>query len=143
MAQQPHKNAHKEVERDHWGKNQWDLRREFLQEKGISRFAAFGTSGEGHYLPTGLEEISCAILTPDEKVRFCILGWDENKIAPDGTTGYYTLTLRECSLKEIGTGEYNSEYIRARKQLGLPLTEEQERILREWEEEQKKYYPNN
>ena len=131
------------VSKDRWGKNQWEVAQELLREQGLTKLAGFQESPEGEYLPAGpdgawLETMRWFILTPDEMVRSCMLDdWDENKTAPDGSKGYYILRVREWPQEEVATEEDNPDYMRARKELDLPLTEEQQKILQKWEEEHK------
>lgn len=67
------------------------------------------------------------ILTPDGKLWDYTIDWDPEKLNPDGEKGYYTLT----EPREETEWDNRSYYIRARQELGFPLTEEQERILKE------------
>ncbi|MFH1584715.1 MAG: hypothetical protein ABIB12_01135 [Patescibacteria group bacterium] len=127
------------VDRDRWGKDQGEVAQSLLQEEsGLKEFVAFRSFPEGEYLPAGsngawIENISVSVLTPDGAVRDYFIGWDENKTAPDGTDGYYKLSSPGVSWSQESLTRYQDDicYIRARKQLGLPLTEEQERILQE------------
>lgn len=117
------------------GRHQGQILVELLKEEGFFSFARFGASGEGKYLPTGLEEMSWSVMTPDGSVRDVWLGWDENKVAPDGSQGFYKLTIMPLWSQELHKEyEANPGYIRARKELGLPLTTEQEEILNQSQE---------
>lgn len=125
------------VTKDRWGKNQWEVAQELLKEQGTTKFAAFQECPEGEYLPAGsngawLETMSWAVMTPNENVRDYFIGWDENKIAPDGSKGYYVLENRPLwSQQTIYDYRDDPHYLRARKELGLLLTKEQEKILKE------------
>jgi len=126
-----------ELPRDKWGKLYEEILAELLEERGVTEHAAFHQAGEGLELPSGFETSSFLVLTPDGTLWDYYLDWDPEKLNPDGEKGYYKLREpREAT--EEGLKE-DPQYLRARKQLNLPLTEEQERILRAWEEEQKKY----
>ncbi|MDP2641368.1 MAG: hypothetical protein Q8P39_02400 [Candidatus Yanofskybacteria bacterium] len=118
--------------KDCWGKDQGDILSEFLKTKGITTYTTFWVSSEGKELPTGLESMGFWVLTLEGTVQIYSVDWDENKTAPDGSKGYY-IVHPETSWSEtdIAKEEKNPNYLRARKELGLPLTEEQERILKE------------
>lgn len=120
---------------DRWGKSIGEVFRELLQERGIAKYADVYSVTDGKELPSGLESHGFWILTSDGKLWDYTIEWDADKLNPDGEKGYYML-----SEPRDATGEWDDRpyYIRARKQLNLPLTEEQERILQEWEAEQKK-----
>lgn len=142
---------HEFVERDKWGKDQEDILDELLKEQGIIKYAIVHASFEGGRLPTKLETSSWSILLPDERILGFTLDWDPKRIAPDGSKGYYKLkgpTGGKRAEDESGEITYftpkgpveviepgwrlkDPYYIRARKELGLPLTEEQEKILEE------------
>lgn len=118
---------------DRWGKYPGDVFRELLQERGITKYADVYSTAEGTEFPSGLEMHAFWILTPDGKLWDYTIDWDPEKIAPDGSKGYYTLIEPR---EETGWAN-RPYYIHARKELGLPLTEEQEKILQQWEEEHK------
>lgn len=118
--------------RDKWGKTKDDVVDELLQEKGISTCAGIAGVGEGE-LPTGIEAESGYILAPDGKIWAYMTKWDPEKTNPDGEKGYYTLFY----LDEVDLNEWKNspDYFRAREQLDLPLTEEQEKTLQQWKKE--------
>ena len=122
-----------ELPRDKWKKTYEDILDELLKERGVTEYVAFDQTGEGLPLPSGFETSSFIILTPDGKVWDCFLDWNPERINPDGEKGYYK--LREPRERSAEYLESDTNYIRARKQMSLPLTEEQEHILRKWEEE--------
>ena len=129
-----------DLPKDKWGNNLGEIFRALLTERGVTNYAYVGSTTEGGELPSGLEPCSFWILTPDGKFQSYTIDWDPEKLNPDGEKGYYK--LREPWERPVEEGDslwLKPDYITARKQLNLPLTEEQERILREWEEEQKKY----
>ena len=126
-----------ELPRDKWGKLYEEILAELLEERGVTEHAAFHQAGEGLELPSGFETSSFLVLTPDGTLWDYYLDWDPEKLNPDGEKGYYK--LRDAWERSTQYFEDDSQYLKARKQLNLSLTEEQERILREWEEEQKKY----
>ncbi len=123
------------AERDKWGKTPGDILRELLADQGITEYAVIGGSTEGGKLPTDLETESWVILTPDGKLWDYFLDWDPETINPDGEKGYYRFREPREETPE-GYQDYPG-YLRARRELGLPLTEEQEHIFQEWEEEHK------
>jgi len=121
-------------------KERASLFRDLFAEKGITEFVMFGGSGEGKKLPGGMESESGAVLSSDGKVYRFWLDWDDEKTAPDGSKGYYTLGendkividgVEHSYFEEKDPKEYenDSSYISARKKLGLPLTPEQQEIL--------------
>jgi len=120
------------VERDKWGKDQDDIFNELLKEQGITEYAITGGSSEGDQLPTKLETESWFILLPDERILGFILDWDPKRIAPDGSKGYYRLKKTVESFVEDWRIK-DPHYIRARTKLGLPITKEQEKILKDHE----------
>jgi hypothetical protein len=122
-----------EPERDKWGKCAGDIIDELLKERGVNVYATFGDHDEGGPMPTGIYNWSTLVLTPDGKLWDYFLDWDPEKINSDGEKGYYKLREpRERSSEYFKSDPY---YLRARKQMNLPLTEDQEHILRKWEEE--------
>ena len=108
---------------------------ELLKGKGIDRFALITMDWEGNTLPGGTPTESGEILTDKGKVFRFWLDWDPTKVSPDGTQGWYTLGEERMFFSEIDPlrDRYPTDksYLRARKELDLPLTQEQERILRE------------
>ncbi|MFH1584851.1 MAG: hypothetical protein ABIB12_01855 [Patescibacteria group bacterium] len=117
-----------QLPQDKWGNNLGEIFRALLTERGITEYASVYSTAEGTELPGGLEACSFWILTPsDGKLWDYTIAWDSEKLNPDGEKGYYTLT----EPREAAGWEDKPDYIRARKELGLPFTEEQERILRE------------
>jgi hypothetical protein len=129
-----------EVPRDKWGKTYDDVLDEFLRKRGVIKYVAFDQTGEGLPLSSGFETSSFLVLTPDGKLWDIFLDWDPEAMNPDGEKGYYKLREpRERTVEESDSLWRDPSYLRARKQLNLPLTEEQEQILKDWEEEQKKY----
>lgn len=124
--------------RDKWGKTPSEVFNELLVERGISKYATVTATQDGVDLPSGIESQVWWVLTPDENVQTYALRWDEDKQAPDGSRGYYVLLISEAwSRDSIEEMRDDSDYLRARKELRLPLTEEQEKILQKWEEEHK------
>jgi len=111
---------------------------ELLREKGISRYVEIEGDWEGDILPGGTPNESGNILTEDGKVYTYWLGWDPEKIAPDGIKGWYTLgesfkdpvtgephpLFREVTPEEFQEMykhplEKDPDYLRAKKELGL------------------------
>lgn len=124
--------------RDHWGKTSGEVFDELLRDRGITRYSTFRGSAEGEELPSGIESVSRWILTPDETVQVFMLEWDQNRSAPDRSKGYYILrTSGPWSQERLVREATNPNFLRARKELALALTERQVRILREWEESTK------
>ncbi|MBI2594863.1 MAG: hypothetical protein HYW38_01215 [Candidatus Colwellbacteria bacterium] len=122
---------HRQPIRDKWGKTPSEVFEELLREQGIVRYATINATQDGVDLPSGIEAQVWIILTPDGIVQTYGLRWDESRTAPDGSKGYYTLLTQEPWSQEEVEAFNNFGYLRARKELGLPLTEEQERILKE------------
>ena len=120
-----------QIERDKWGKTHTDIFDELLRERGIPRYALIHGVGEGEILPTGLENDYWVILTPDEKIEGYWLDWNPEKLNPDGEKGYYIFRDSVPSSRPSEKDQKDPYYLRARKKLGLPLTQEQERILKE------------
>lgn len=118
---------------DRWGKYPGDVFRELLQEREVTKYVDVYSSAEGTEFPSGLEMHAFWILTPDGKLWVYTVDWNPEKLSPDGEKGYYTLT----EPREVSGWDNRPHYIRARKELGLSLTEEQQKILRKWEEEYK------
>lgn len=100
-----------------------------LKGQGIvGPWVAFGTINEGKHLPDEVESESGMILTQDGRVFTYWLGWDEDKIASDGTKGWYTLGE---NFKDPQTGEphplfrevkpdpSDSSFLTAKKKLGI------------------------
>lgn len=115
------------LSKDKWGKTYADILAELLDPE-FTDSPSFGWEGEGIEMPSGLEPVSWQILTKEEKVLGFWLEWDPKKNAPDGSKGYYSLRR---DVKEHRPNSQNPGYIRARKELNLPLTKEQERIFKE------------
>lgn len=122
---------------DKWGKTTRDILRELLAEQGITEYAVSGSSTEGGKLPTDLETTSWSVLTPDGRLWDYFLDWNPEKLNPDKEKGYYE--FREPREQDPGGYQETPEHLHALRELGLPLTEEQERILREWEAEHKSH----
>lgn len=125
------------VERDKWGKDQDDILDELLKEQGITEYAIEGGSDEGGQLPTKLETCSWIILLSNERILGFWLDWDPKRIAPDGSKGYYRLKRSEGPAEgRLAKGWWlkSPSYIYARTKLGLPITEKQEKILKEDQE---------
>lgn len=122
---------------------------ELLKELGITEeFITIDAVSEGKPLPGGFSSESGTILTKDGKVYDYWLDWDPEKIAPNGSKGYYTLGE---NFKDPVTGEfyslfkeillesklypkpYDRSFLFAKKRLGIPLTQEEEKILEKYE----------
>jgi hypothetical protein len=129
---------------------------DLLKEMGINEeFETFDETIEGSELPGEIPEESGMILTKSGKIYHYWLDWDPEKIAPDGSKGYYTLgenfkdpdtgepypLFREASPEEYKEyqehPEEHIEYLLAKRKLNLPLTEKEKEILREYEEKWK------
>ena len=80
-----------------------DVVAELLKEKGITEWESldYGNS-EGDVLPGGVYNESGRILTKSGRVYDYWLLWDSEKIAPDGSKGYYSLGE---NFKDPVTGE--------------------------------------
>ncbi|OHA71420.1 MAG: hypothetical protein A3E07_01930 [Candidatus Wildermuthbacteria bacterium RIFCSPHIGHO2_12_FULL_45_9] len=133
-------------------KSQHDVIARLLREEhGINRYEEIDGDAEGDILPGDIPNESSAILTADGRVFYLWLDWDPEKEPPAemkalGVKGWYTLGE---DFKDPHTGEPyplfrevfpgneaypnpdDQAFIRARKELDLPLTQEQERILKE------------
>lgn len=124
--------------KDKWGKTPSQIFGELLREQGVAEYVDIGGTWEGRMLPSGIEDESKDILTKDGTVRIYMLRWDPEKVAPDGTKGYYVLgTTVTYDADGIRRLQADPRYIKGRKKLGLPLTDEQQKILQKWEEEHK------
>ena len=75
---------------------------ELLKEKGITEWELIDGCDEGKTLPGGITEESGTILAKDGKIYDYWLDWDPEKIAPDGSKGYYALGE---NFKDPVTGE--------------------------------------
>lgn len=110
-----------------------------LLEAGITnKFEVVSLAGEGKELPNGIESESGWILLDDGRAFMYWLDWDENKTAPDGNMGYYTLGNNETFESDGNQVKYFSEItpdegdlsnVVARKRLDLPLSEKQKEAL--------------
>jgi hypothetical protein len=69
----------------------YELVGELLKEQGIKKFVPLDGDAEGDVLPGGVYNESGIVLSSDGKVYQFWLDWDDEKIAPDGSKGYYTL----------------------------------------------------
>lgn len=127
-----------------------DVLDELFKEKGISPYVVIDADVGGQILPGDVPEFSGKVAAQNGKVYRYWLWWDHTNRAPNGNKGYYELgehlinpITGETGFREVPPEEFqrlykrplaqDKGYIRARKQLGLPLTEEQERILKERE----------
>lgn len=118
-------------------KEQGELMVGLCRELGIiGEFTTFDGSSEGEMRP-GVCAESGKILTKEGKIYHYWLDWDPEKIAPDGTKGYYSLGDNRKSprtgepypfFREATPEEYRKyqkhpegypEYIAAKKKLGL------------------------
>ncbi|MBI2506679.1 MAG: hypothetical protein HYW00_00880 [Candidatus Colwellbacteria bacterium] len=112
-----------------------DLVGYLLREMGIEgRHELFDTTSEGKIMPGGGVNESGKLLLEDGRVFTWWLDWDENKTAPDGTKGWYTLGENDfieyegkklAYFYEILPGDEsypkpdNEAFLRANKELGL------------------------
>src|SRR3989344_8227949 len=133
-------------------KSQHDVIARLLREEhGINRYEEIDGDAEGDILPGDIPNESSAILTADGRVFRLWLDWDPEKEPPAemkalGVKGWYTLGetrsfkaegqeipyFREVLITDEDYPKPDDQaFIVARKELGLPLTQEQERILRE------------
>jgi hypothetical protein len=128
-----------------------------LREQGImGQWEQLEGTTEGKSLPGGIESCSGTILTEDGKIYHYWLDWDPEKIAPDGSKGYYTLGENKYYTDEKGEKcpffeeaspeeykryqehpEEHIEYLLAKKELNLPLSDKEKEILKEYEEKWK------
>jgi len=107
---------------------------ELLKEKGITEWELIDGCDEGKTLPGGITEESGTILTKDGKIYDYWLDWDPEKIAPDGSKGYYTLGENRTFMDKGKQHRYfeeinpedelypkpdDSSFIAAKKRLGL------------------------
>jgi len=124
---------------------------DLLQEKGIARYIEIDGDTEGDVLPGDIPNKSGMILTEDGKVYSYWLDWDPEKEPPErkkveGVEGWYTLgENKQYEVKgEVRTffREIPPEseaypkpddyaFLGAKRELGLPLTEEELNILKE------------
>ena len=111
-----------------------DVVEELLKTKGITKYIEVDGVSEGDVLPGGVYKVSGAILTQNDKIYDYWLIWDPEKIAPDGSKGYYSLGEnscftdekgeRHCYFEEVTPEEYkrhqtNPAYLDAKKKLGI------------------------
>lgn len=124
-----------------------DLMTSLLEEHGImGKWEQIEGSSEGRDLPGGVPMLSGTILTEDGRVFSYWLDWDPDKIAPDGTKGWYTLGGNKTYEHEGETLSFFEEvlpddegypksddtsFLSAKRKLDLPMTEEELNILRE------------
>jgi|GEM_PF-4629684 len=123
----------------------YELIGELIGKLGIGRFIPIEGDAEGDILPGGVYNESGILLASDGKLYRYWLGWDDEKISPDGEKGYYTLgedfkdpdtkepypLFRELSADEYESYRLSEGYISARQELGLPITPEQQKVLDE------------
>lgn len=123
-----------------------DLIGNLLRDLNIKTpYIVFDGSSEGKTLPGGFVNESGELLASDGKAYHYWLDWNDEKNAPDGSKGYYTLgedfkdpdtkepypLFRELKDDEYESYQLSEGYISARKELGLPITPEQQKVLDE------------
>ncbi|MCL5016303.1 MAG: hypothetical protein M1312_01680 [Patescibacteria group bacterium] len=140
----------KEV-RDKWGMDQDAVISDQLARAGITGYVLLDADGQGHVLPTGLEDVNEVFVGSDGNAHNVWLRWNPNKKAPDGSMGYYELEEYNDNNKSVpwtkgpdippmkrgeaeaeGTVYLDPWYIQARKLLDLPVSDDQEEILRDY-----------
>ena len=142
------------LSRDKWEMSAQDAIGDQLARVGIPEYVELGGDYEGNLLPSGSEEnsgiesISMIFLAPNGNIYDVWLGWNPDKTAPDGSRGYYELYSYDHALSRrvvwtrgepLPTPKESSEsketpgsVVQARKLLGLPVTEKQEKALRDF-----------
>ena len=76
---------------------------DLLSEQGIQeKFEPFDTTSEGKVMPGGGVNESGYVLLENGRIFAFWLNWDPEKLAPDGTKGWYTLGE---NFKDPHTGE--------------------------------------
>jgi len=110
-----------------------EVEAELLKEKGITEYEHLEGTTEGDILPGGVDEVSGTILAKDGKIYHYWLDWDPEKIAPDGSKGYYALgenfkdpvtgelypLFKEVSPERYQKYQDDPSFIAAKKRLGL------------------------
>ncbi len=150
------------LDRDKWGMNHVDAVGDQLARFGITAYVLMNINGEGQILPSdpdgsGVEDITMAFNASDGNGYYVSLRWNPDKTAPDGSRGYYELESSRFFV-DSATGKNAVEripwvegqpipiqdrdkvdpastepyYIQSRKLLGLPVSEKQEEILRDF-----------
>ena len=152
----------KGVSRDKWGMGTFDAIGDQLARFGITAYVEMDSEGEGRILLSGAEEgtgildASMEVVASDGNLYTVWLNWNPDKTAPDGTKGYYELDSPHFANEATGKGNvelilwvegqpipiqdqgkgdnFSSKpwYIQSRKLLGLPVSEKQEEILRDF-----------
>lgn len=137
--------------RDKWGMDIGDVISDQLARAGITAYVFLDGDGQGHVLPTGLEDVNEVFVGSNGNAHNVWLRWNPNKPAPDGSMGYYELEeynddnksvpwTKSSDIPPMKRGDAEAEgtvylepyYIQARKILDLPISDDQEEILRDY-----------
>ncbi len=88
-----------------------DTLRRLVMDQGIATFVPFLVTGEGNFLPNGVEESSGYVLDATGRVFRFWLAWDAEREAP-------VLSVWR-PVESSARWETHPEYVRARETLGL------------------------
>lgn len=118
--------------KDKWGDYLDEMIVKLLRKKGYEKFGLIFEVDESEDNPPGTHGPNLfTLVEPSGKARFGINHWDWNETAPDGSKGYYRLDLErywgEGHIKE--ERDRNPRFLRALREAGLPLTEEEKKRL--------------
>ncbi len=140
----------REAERDKWGMDQDAVIGDQLARAGITAYVLLDAEPEGGILPTSIGDVNEVFVGSDGNIHNVVLRWNPNKQAPDGSTGYYDFETWDRSSQKIvpwtkgpdippmrrgdaeGTTYLDPDYIQSRKLLDLPISDDQEEILRDY-----------
>ncbi|MCL5016302.1 MAG: hypothetical protein M1312_01675 [Patescibacteria group bacterium] len=148
------------LDRDKWGMSTEDAIGDQLARAGITAYVFIDGDGQGQILPSGpeensgIEDANWQFIASDGRIYNVWLRWNPNKKAPDGSMGYYELEewdrdsrkfvpwtkypppippMKRGDVGKIGGPAYlDPDYIQARKLLDLPVSDDQEEILRDY-----------
>lgn len=133
-----------------WLKEIDDLLVSLFNTQGITgRWVHFtaSSSPEDKLLPGNVKRHSGMILTEDGRVFAYELDWDPEKVAPDGSLGWYSLGEKKFlddgetpAFREIKPDsklyeallQKDPRLLEARWMFGLPITDKQRHIIYEW-----------
>ncbi|MCC7107294.1 MAG: hypothetical protein IT307_19335 [Chloroflexi bacterium] len=96
----------------HYGAGQHELIGELVRAKGLKRFQPFFVTGEGRYLPSGIEEIRGLVLDEAGAVYTFWIKWDEEADR--------AALVNWCEIEVDARLRADPEYREARELLGLP-----------------------
>jgi len=120
------------IQRDKWGMAKWEIADYLAKLAGFKKFGIRLRSDESNLeMPSGVEPFSFDLVDSLAKARICDVDWDDGATAPDGSKGYYKLTLEpewsDESFRE--KRKRNPEYIKTSLDAGLEITDEERKIL--------------